>query len=389
MLRNFKKSIKIYFSIIIIIPIILFSYIWYYDPIQIFHKSFINKDIHLNKEMRQQIAGIINNFEFDSIILGTSMLRNTSGFEASKLLDRNFANLSFASSSFFERNMVISYALKKKNIKTIIFSLDNYYIDLSKTNTSYPIKNYDFLYDDNPLNDFKVYMNDKYIDCIIRFSKESKCIGSINNLDSPINWINSKYYMQMFGGLDNWFKVAKNDYNAMKNTFSRIIENTNKIKNNEKVSLNNINEKIAKSIIYVDEYLLDNVKKYSDTKFIFVFPPYSRINFAIWKQYNLPNYEIHKAIIKYLVEQSSIYKNLEIYGYEDKEFLDNISNYMDLIHYHPKINSMMLQSFKNKTELLTIENVDKYIKIAEDKAQNYNLIEISNKIENFIFNLNK
>ncbi|MCT7602553.1 hypothetical protein [Aliarcobacter butzleri] len=47
---------------------------------------------------------------------------------------------------------------------------------------------------------------------------------------------------------------------------------------------------------------------------------------------------------------------------------------------------MMLHSFKNKTELLTIENVDEYIKIAEEKAQNYNVFEISDKIEVYLKN---
>ena len=47
----------------------------------------------------------------------------------------------------------------------------------------------------------------------------------------------------------------------------------------------------------------------------------------------------------------------------------------------------MLQSFKNKTEqLLIIEDLDEYIKIAEDKAQNYNVFEISYKIEEYIKN---
>ncbi len=108
------------------------------------------------------------------------------------------------------------------------------------------------------------------------------------------------------------------------------------------------------------------------------------MHYAQWKQYNQPKYEIHKAIIKYLVQQSFIHKNLEIYGYEDKDFLDDISNYKDLSHYHQSINSMMLQSFKNKTELVTIENIDNYIKVAEKKAQNYNVSEIADKIEKYL-----
>ena len=384
MLRNFKKSIKIYFFVIIIIPSLLFSYIYYYDSMQIFHKSYIQQELHLHGNMRQQAAGIINNFEFDSIIIGTSMLENTSSFEASKLLGGNFVNISLSGSDFYERNFVLSYALNKKNIKNVIYSLDNVYIGQNKDNKNYSIETFDYLYDSNALNDFKIYWNEKFFNCILNFSKEPACIGNKKTLEYPNVWFTNKGHSDRFGGLNNWFKAKNNS--QIKGAFSSIVSTSEKIKKGEKISLDGIEEKITKSKQYIDEYLLDNVKKYSDTKFIFVFPPYSRMLYAQWKQYNQPNYEIHKEIIKYLVQQSVLYKNLEIYGYEDKDFLDDIANYKDLSHYHQWVNSMMLQSFKNKTELLTIQNVDNYINIAEDKAQNYNIFEISDKIEEYLKN---
>ncbi|MGJ0366215.1 hypothetical protein [Aliarcobacter cryaerophilus] len=384
MLRNFKKSIKIYFFVIIIIPSLLFSYIYYYDPMQIFHKSYIQQELHLHGNMRQQAAGIINNFEFDSIIIGTSMLENTSSFEASKLLGGNFVNISLSGSDFYERNFVLSHALKNKDIKYVIYSIDVDSYNLRKGHRRYPTETFDYLYDKNPFNDFKAYWNKKFFKCFLTFSTKPNCIGNKKTLEYPNVWFTSKTHSDRFGGLDNWFKAKNNS--QIKGAFSSIVSTSEKIKKGEKIPLDDIEENNKKHEDYLNEYLLDNVKKYKNTKFIFVFPPYSRMLYAQWKQYNQPNYEIHKAIIKYLVQQSVLYKNLEIYGYEDKEFLDDIANYKDLSHYHQWINSMMLQSFKNKTELLTIQNVDNYIKVAEDKAQNYNIFEISDKIEEYLKN---
>lgn len=132
---------------------------------QIFHKSFIKSDLHLHGNMRQQAAGIISNYEFDSIILGTSMLENTSAFEATKIVGGNFVNISLSGSSFFEREPILSYALKKKNLKNIIYSLDSTYIDLNKSHKSYPINTYSFLYDENYFNDFKAYLNKNFFKC--------------------------------------------------------------------------------------------------------------------------------------------------------------------------------------------------------------------------------
>ena len=77
--------------------------------------------------MRQQAAGIINNYEFDSIILGTSMLENTSAKEAGEKLGGKFMNISLSGSNFYERSFVLEYALRKKEIKKIIYSLDEYF----------------------------------------------------------------------------------------------------------------------------------------------------------------------------------------------------------------------------------------------------------------------
>ena len=384
MLKNFRKSIKIYVFIITVLPILLFSYIYYYDPMQIFHKSYIQKDLYLHGNMRQQAAGIINNFEFDSIIIGTSMLENTSSFEASKILGENFVNISLSGSDFYERNFILDYVLRKKEIKTIIYSLDNMYIEQRKGHKSYSIETFDYLYDNNPFNDLKVYWNEKFFNCIIRLSNEIGCIGNKKTLEYPNVWFTNKEHSDSFGGLDNWFKAKNNA--QIKDAFSSIVSISQKIKKGEKISLNGIEEKIAKSKEYIDEYLLDNVKKYKDTKFVFVFPPYSRMLYAQWKQYYQLNYEIHKAIIRYLAQKSSEYKNLKIYGFEDNDFLDDIANYKDLSHYHQSINSMMLNNFKNDIGLLTSDNVENYIKISEEKALNYNVFEIADKISEYLKN---
>lgn len=377
-MKNFKQSIKIYFLVLIILPTTFFTTLYYYDPMQIFHKSYITKELHLHDSMRQQAAGIINNFEFDSIILGTSMLANTSSFEASKMLDANFINISLNGSDFYEREPVLKYALKNKKIKNVIYSLDRYYLEAKKSSRS----DLYYLYDESKLNDFNVYLNSKFLMCAVVLSKKNKCIGSKKSFDKPTAWSNNKNDIERFGGIENWFNVQNNDRH--KGVFKSIVNISYKIKNNEIIIPNDIEYNIKNTIEYIDEYLLKIVKEYKDTRFIFVFPPYYRMQYAHWKQFEIGNYQIHKAVVKYLTEQSYIYKNMEIYGYEDKDFLDDIANYKDLRHYHPDINSIMLQSFKDKTELLTLENVDNYIKVAENKAQNYNIFEISDKIEYYL-----
>ncbi|WP_302616456.1 hypothetical protein, partial [uncultured Desulfovibrio sp.] len=106
MYTDYRIYVKKYFIFIFICIICIFlsilSILYITDPLQLFHKSFFHKD-KMYYSMREQAAGIINSFEFDSVILGTSMLENTSAREASQKIGGIFVNISLAGSSFYER----------------------------------------------------------------------------------------------------------------------------------------------------------------------------------------------------------------------------------------------------------------------------------------------
>ena len=51
-----------------------------------------------------------------------------------------------------------------------------------------------------------------------------------------------------------------------------------------------------------------------------------------------------------------------------------------------KVTSIVLNNFKNDIGLLTSDNVENYIKISEEKALNYNVFEIADKISEYLKN---
>lgn len=379
----FKKPIIVYIFTCITIPLIFIFWLFIYDPMQVFHKSYFQKELHLHWNMRQQAAGIIKNFKFDSIVLGTSMLENTSANEASKKIGGKFVNVSLSGSNFSERSYPLRYALKNKELKTVIYSLDSVYIGQNIERKDFPLSTFDYLYDRNLFNDLNVYLNKKFLKCALKLSNKNKCIGRISSLDRPNAWYQSKGHSVRFGGLDKWFKAKNN--NQIKGAFSSIVNTSEKIRKGEVIAIGkDIAERKQKAEKYLDEFVLSYVEKYPETKFILVFPPYSRMRFAQWAQQNLPTWEIHKHIVKYLALKSSDFANLEIYGYEDQDFLDDIANYKDLGHYHYSINSKMLDNFQKQQHLLTSKNIESYLEEAEKRAKNYNVFEISDAIKAFL-----
>jgi len=379
---KYKKIILTYIITASLCASVFFGTLFIYDPLKLFHNQGHYKD-YIQRNMRMQAAGIINNWDFDSIILGTSMLENSSANEASEKLGGNFVNISLEGGSYFERKIILDYALRKKELKKVLYSLD--YIGNSAKGPSsgiYSMSNWDYLYDYNPFNDFNAYTNDKYLKCLFGFHNKKKCMGRKINLDRPNAWYKAKFHSVRFGGLDNWFKAENNI--QIKSAFTQVLQSIKNIKAGHIVEDPNISIRIKKSQVYIDENLISAVKKYPDTEFIFLLPPYSRLRYAIWAQYNKSYFKLYKESLRYIVLESEKYTNMKIYGWGTESFVDDIANYKDLGHYEYKINSWMIGAIKNRRGLLSEKNIDNYLNQITQKALHYDLSIIGDKIDNYL-----
>jgi hypothetical protein len=378
-----KKVVKTFIASSFLLAALFFSILFFYDPLKIFHKPWVYKE-YLQPNMREQAAGIINNWEFDSIIIGTSMIENTSSREASEKLGGSFVNLSLSDSTFFERAIVLNYAFRKKKIKKILFSLDSggLYGATKGGQGIYALSNWDYLYDDDPMNDIKAYMNNKYLKCLFLPRSKKRCMGGKVDFDRPNAWYKYKVHSVKFGGLDNWFK-AKDDI-QIKDAFSSILETIKAIKLGETRTDPSLEANIVKSRDYLDETLLRFVSKYPDTEFILILPPYSRINDAIIAQYHTSAFERWEASVRYLVSKTSEFKNLKIYGWGNDAFVDDIANYKDLSHYSHEIDSWILGAIQREEGLLTVVNIDKYLALFTNKSLDYNLFRVGDKIDKYL-----
>ncbi|MBL0703247.1 MAG: hypothetical protein JJV95_04620, partial [Sulfurospirillum sp.] len=197
-----KSLVITFFVTSSILALLFFGVLFVYDPLKIFHKPWKYKT-YLQGNMRQQAAGIINNWEYDSLILGTSMLETTSSKEASQKLGGKFINISLSGSDYFERAIVLNYALKKRDIKKVLYSLDN--VGSTGLGKGTKTHTWNYLYDDNPFNDFNAYINNKYLKCLFSTSNKSICMGRKSDFDRPNTWHKTENHSVRFGGLDNWF----------------------------------------------------------------------------------------------------------------------------------------------------------------------------------------
>lgn len=348
------------------------------DPLYIFHspkaaesgRLSTDTAIPLATNMRLQAFGIINNYQFDSAILGTSELENTSSKVCNREIGGTFINLSMSGSSFYERSIVLNYLLQEIPMKNIIYSLDMYYFKCEMTGQDYALDNWDFLYDSqmsSVLKKLSIYMNKRSMRLVLGYDKARKTTP-----DRPNAWMTQPGQMIRFGGLNNWIRDQHDPVAGkfLHTTLPRVAALALARTREKPVSdIGQLQE--AKEYIYKN--IFSYIKNAQQTKFYLVFPPYWRFTYAEWRQSDPSRFALHQDIIRYVVSQADILKNVEIYGFEDCNFVDDIEIYKDTVHYHPRINDYMIKSIGSGRHRLTSDNVEIYLERCEKLASTFDL----------------
>ena len=197
----YKRALRYFFFTVISVICLFLILTPILDPYMLFHPKWFKKDL-IYENLRVQDYGLITFWDMDSIILGTSMMQNTSAKEASAKLNGNFMNLSFPGASYFEKSTVLNYAIKTKNIKHIIMSLDFQFDKIKEIGDSFfP----DLYTQTNILGKYKFYMHSQPLKCLLLNKCNSKFIKY--NDDTPVAW--HKGHTTVFGGFENWLKNAE------------------------------------------------------------------------------------------------------------------------------------------------------------------------------------
>ena len=362
---NFKLRLIKFGLLTITIVIVIVSTIFIYDPLHIFHKQWVPSDgkDRFHKNMRLQAAGVINNYEFDSIIIGTSMLKGTSAMQASKKLGGKFVNLSMNASSTMERKYIIDYAILRKDIKRVMLTFDIGLEQHTKIHEKFPPEKYSFLYDDFIFNDLKAYWNDKFIICLVKWSKEKACIGEARNVQRNQEWFDALYKKNAkISGQNNWVTKKKGRWKRvvapnLKNHLLYPIKSQN-----EYIEKLNVTKKI------IDDSLFSVISENKEVKFDVVFPPYSRFLYAIWFEKNPYKYQLYIDTMRYLIARGEKFHNLTIFSFDDLPYLNN---YSDMRHYNSDMNAIMINHISEGKGDINSNNIEAFIEIIGRKNQDY------------------
>jgi hypothetical protein len=230
------------------------------DPFCHYHKPL--EGIIVSNEQSYINPGFVNQFEYDSLITGSSMVENFKTSYFKQVLGVNAIKVPFSGGTAKNMNIILQKALRKKpNLKNIYLGLDLYMLKKDTEKTVNPLP--DYLYDSNPLSDVWYLLNKDILLKIDTFFKDGY------NIFSSIR-----------GGISNFNEFSFDDYSSWYNSFNFSQYATMKPYLNEKkadIPLLQTDDilKLPRDNLRVN--IIPLIESHPNTDFTIFFPPYSII----------------------------------------------------------------------------------------------------------------
>lgn len=304
------------------------------DPFFHYHKPILGLACHLEYE-RYQNTGILRHFDYDSVIVGTSMAENFKPSEWDEMFDANTVKVPAFGATYKEMNGYMDIAFQSQNdIKNVVWGLDYcafnqdseyIYYDLIPT----------YLYDDNPFNDVHYVLNKSiFIIETIRGVLIPTLQGSkaMLNFDYYANWTDNPQYGKAA-------VLAK--------------EGERLPQSEKKIHIDFNPDNIRKNILSV-------VEKHPDTDFYIFFTPYSIVYFDRLQRQGLLENQLEWE--RLVIEELLRYDNIHLYSFfDDADLITNLDNYKDSGHYGPNVNSYILRCMEENKHEIDLDNYEDYL----------------------------
>ena len=312
------------------------GYIITVDPFFHYHKP-LNGVAYTLDNSRYQNDGIVRNFEYDTLITGTSMVSNFKTTECEELFGGKAIKTPFHGASFCEVNDNLEAAIEANpSLRTVIRCLDQGNFTQDKDYISYEGIPY-YLYDKNPFNDTEYVLNKKVFILTDETLADTAAGEQMTSFDEYMNW--------------------QGDYEFGKEAVLKTYDRPGKTEYHDKLA----EEEEERTLANIRQNVTDVAKENPEITFYYYFAPYSICywDVQIMQQGKLDWY---MDLMETVIGEILTCENIRLYAFDDNtELICDLDNYQDQLHYSEDVNSLILQWMKEGRGWLTEENYEAYL----------------------------
>ena len=353
---NSKKFIVFTFSLTFVLLLCVAVPIIVVDPF--FHYHAPREDLSYNFYNQRYVTdGILKNFDYDAIIIGTSMTDNFKKSDMDEIFGTNCVKVPLPGASYKEVNQNIAKAISEnEDLKIVVRGLDFVNLYADKDEMGYDEDLYpDYLYDNNIFNDV-YYVLDKEV---LTQSVIQDVILHTNEGQETTN----------FDDYSSWYLA----YTFSKEATLRTYERPAEIK-----PMDTFSEEYRETVYgNVMQNIVDLAKANPDVEFYYFFTPYSIAYFD--REYREGRLVRNIDSAEYATELILECPNIKLYSFFDiHEIICDLDFYKDIIHYSELINRSILVYMKEGTGLLTKDNYKQHFDNMRQFYLNYDYDSIFN-----------
>ncbi len=297
------------------------------------------------------MPGIIKNADYDSAVIGSSMIQNFNMNSFRENLDCMPIKLSNGGISLTEMSKLYTLLKNEGKSQRYYFCLDLYLFSYheNEDNDRTP----DYLTDDNYLNDYRYLLG---YATWMRFIPVDLAYVAMDKLDIslPEKFSQSK----KLDYLEDWSLDAVIGQEAVIDDYLTGTHNVSS------VDLNNLYDRmIQRADTFMQSIDL------SDGDYTFFFPPYSAL---FWYTAESEGYfDTYLAVKSYMIEVLAEKENVKVYDFQNEEWIADLNNYCDMSHYGPDINEWMIDCFADGYCLIQASGSDERNSQLEQIVDNF------------------
>lgn len=343
-----SKTWTISLLIIVILTIFVFGLVEFIlDPIIHYGKE---KNILTSYEYAEMYhnPGIANYYDYDSVMVGTSMVEHTDIDVCDRLWNCKMIRVPYSGGTTYNMKTILDVAFNSNNnIKTVFWELDEFQLFGSYNTPRHPLPTY--LYNFDYKNDLNYLLN---LDIFYHYTLKDIYYSFIG-INQPVQ------HRQV----PSYFVYEKE---AVLNSYDRNSLVYHYL--NEDYYFNSIDLNFENNIIPL-------IKNNTNTKFVFFMPPFS---IMYWdRTLKDGSFDANMEGIKYALKQLIEYDNVEVYFYQcEKDIITNLDNYKDYSHYRPEINDVITQMISEGKNRITKDNLTETIDTMSSFIKSFDFDEI-------------
>lgn len=288
------------------------------DPLQFYRKASLLPPVFSTEE-RYQNPGLAKNYDYDTIIIGTSMTENFLPSVVDKALKGKTMKLSMQGSLADEQRKIAELALKTGKVKRVLWGLDYFAF---KTQDAALAQDFpDYLYDDNWLNDYRYWFNVSVYEMMLKDIVRLRTSGANRDLEHLYNWnADGK-----FGAVHvvNAYRIAsrQEQYFGLNEEPLEVIQRS------------------------FETNVLSLAKRYPEVEFIYFYPPYSILRQEVWRRTNEARYRNQLEMSVWMFEQLNKLPNTKVYNFQaEADWTFDLDLYKDLSHHTQDVNTWIAES---------------------------------------------